>query len=190
MIKGKLNGFFRITIFLLALNFLAENLGYLTHQLYQCLGMSCLFFYGLSLFPFGKSTEKGGLFLSGCLLLIVSLFFFSGSILSRLAGTGAFLFSMGLILKSKGSEEKEIPLLLSTVTIYFYISLLYLHSPPFWYGLKRISLYLSSVVSTLTGVPILFASSFLGLPITFLFLIFILLPFFYLDGFLKIFTSF
>jgi hypothetical protein len=175
---GKMKAFFRITLFLLALNFFAENLGYLTHQLYQFIGMICLAFYGLSIFPFDKKTERRGLLFSGSLLLIVSLFFFSGSILFRLVGTGIFLFSIGLILKSKGSEAKEIPLLLSTVTIYFYISLLYHYSPPFWYGMKQISLYISSVISTLTGVPILFASSFLGLPITFLLLIFILLSFF------------
>ncbi|MBW1855892.1 MAG: hypothetical protein JRJ00_14645 [Deltaproteobacteria bacterium] len=60
----KLKSFFRIFLFLLALTFLAENLGYLTHQLYQFLGVMCLLFYGLSIFPFGKTTEKGGLFFS------------------------------------------------------------------------------------------------------------------------------
>jgi hypothetical protein len=167
----------RIALVLLSLNFSAENFGYLTHQLYQFLGMICLLFYGLSIFPFNKNTERRGYFLAGCLLLIVALFFFRGSILYRLAGTGIYLFSLGFLLQSKEREEREIPLLLFTVTIYFLFFLLYLHSPPFWYGLKEFSLYVSRVVSILTGVPILFAPSFLGIPITFLSLTFILLAF-------------
>lgn len=169
--------FLRIAIFLLALSFLAESLGYLTHQLHQFLGVICLIFYGLSIYPFGKSIEKGGLFFSGSLLMLISIFFFSGDILYRLAGTGIFLFSLGLLLKSKDSEEREIPLLLLTVTIYFYLSLFYLYSPPIWYAMREISLYLSGIVSKLAGVPILFSSTFLGLPITFLFLTFILVSF-------------
>lgn len=170
--------FLRIALFLLALNLLAENLGYLTHQIYQFLGITCLIFYGLSTIPFGKATEKTVPFLLGVFLLCISMFFLSNSILSRLAGTGLFLISLGLLLSSKGEDEREIPLLLATVTIYFFFFLLYLHSPPFWYGLTRFSLYVSSVVSILTGVPILCASSFLGIPITFLFLTFMLLSFF------------
>ena len=173
----KLKIFFRLVLFLLALNLLAENLGYFTHQIYQFLGMFLLTFYGLSIFPFGKSTEKGGLLFSGYLLLIVSIFFFNGSILYRLVGTGIFLFSMELILKGKGSEEREIPLLLITLTIYFYFLLFYLYSPPIWYGMKEFSLYFSNKISKLTGIPILFSSTFLGLPTIFLFLIFILISF-------------
>jgi len=174
----KLKVILRIGLFLLALNFLAENLGYLTHQLYQFLGIICLIFYGLSIFPFGKNIEKNGLFFSGCLLLILSIPFFGSSILPRLAGTGIFLFSMGLLLKSKGSEEKEIPLLLVTVAIYFYFSLLYLYSPPAWYAMREISLYFSSIVSNLSGFPVLLSSTFFGLPVTFLLLIFIIVSFF------------
>jgi len=130
--------FLRTALFLLALNLLAENLGYFTHQIYQFLGMICLLFYGLSIFPFDKKTERRGYFFAGCLLLVVSLLFFSGSILYRLAGTGIFLFSLGLLVQSKGDGEREIPLILTTATIYFFFFLLYLHSPPFWYGLTRV----------------------------------------------------
>lgn len=169
----KLKSFFRTILFLLALTFLAENLGYLTHQLYQFLGVMCLLFYGLSIFPFGKSIEKGGLFFSGCLLLIASIFFFSGPILTRLVGTGIFLFSMGLLLKGKGSEEREMPLLVLTVVCYFYFYIMYLYSPPVWYGMRGISLVFSRIISTLTAFPILLSSTFSGIPLTFLFLIFI-----------------
>ena len=173
----KLKGFLRIALFLLSLCFLVETLGYLTHQLYQFLGVMCLIFYGLIIFPFDKRTEKGSLLFSGSLLLIISIFFFSGSILHRLVGAGIFLFSMGLLLKSKGSEEGEIPLLLITLTVYFYSLLYYLYSPPIWYGMKKVSLSFSRIASTLAGVPTLFSSTFLGLPITFLFFIFILITF-------------
>ncbi|MCK5010054.1 MAG: hypothetical protein KAS98_06190, partial [Deltaproteobacteria bacterium] len=141
-------------------------------------GVMCLLFYGLSIFPFGKTTEKGGLFFLGCLLLIASIFFFSGPILARLVGTGIFLFSMGLLLKSKGSEEREIPLLILAVTCYFYFYQIYLYSPPVWYGMRETSLSFSRIVSNVTGFPVLLSSTFSGIPITFLFLIFIILFFF------------
>ena len=101
--------FLRTALFLLALNLLAENLGYLTHQLYQFLGILCIIFYGLSIFPFSKKTKRRGYLFAGYLLLIVSLFCLSGSILYRLAGAGIYLFSMGLLLQSKEQEEREIP---------------------------------------------------------------------------------
>ena len=113
----------RIALVLLSLNFSAENFGYLTHQLYQFLGMLCVIFYGLTIFPFDKKTERRVYFFSGCLLLILALSFFTGSVLYRLAGTGIFLLSLGLLLKSKGEEEREIPLLLFTVTVYYFFFL-------------------------------------------------------------------
>ena len=63
--------FFRTALILLSLNFFAENLGYLTHQLYHFLGVTCLIFYGISIYPFGRSIERGGLFFLGCILLIL-----------------------------------------------------------------------------------------------------------------------
>ena len=116
----------RIVIFLLALNLLTENLGYLTHQLYQLLGGAFLLFYALCTIPFERGTEKKGVFFWGCLLLIPSLYLLGGSILERIVGTAIFLASLGLMVKSKGGEEKEIPLLFLTVTCYFYFMLFYL----------------------------------------------------------------
>ena len=173
----KVRTFVRIALFLLAVNLLSENLGYLTHQLYQFLGMFLLVLYGVSIFPFSKRTERWGLFFSGCLLLIVSILFFSGSIPSRLVGTGTFLLSMGFILKSKGSEERELPLLFFTLTIYFYFLLFYLYSPPVWYAMRETSLCFSHIIDTIAAAAPIFSSTFLGLPITVLFLIFILLSF-------------
>lgn len=169
--------FFRIALFLLSLNLLAENLGYLTHQLYQFLGMTCLICYGLSIFPFGKHTEKKGPFFLGCLLLVVSVFLFSGSILSRMAGAGIFLFSLNLLIKSKGSKERELPLLFLTLTIYFYFLLFYLYSPPVWYVLRETALCFSHIIDTIAAAAPIFSSTFLGVFITVLFLIFILLSF-------------
>jgi len=173
----KLRAFFRIALFLLAVNFLTENLGYCTHQLYQFLGIMLLISYGLSIFPFRQDTKERGLLFLGCFLLFISFLFLSGSIPSRVVGAGVFLFSLWLMVKGKGCEEREIPLLFITLTIYFYFLLLYLYSPPLWYLMKKISLFFSATISTLTGVLILFSSTFLGLPITFLFLIFILAAF-------------
>jgi len=170
--------FFRISLYLLALNFFAENFGYLTHQLYQFLGIACVSFYGFSAVPLGRKTKKRGLFLAGCMLCLISLLFFSGSIPFRLAGTAVFLLAMKLFLKSKNDEEKEIPLLLCTTTLYFYSMLLHLYSPPFWYGMNKMALAFSTFESTISGVPILFSSTFLGVPITSLVFIFTLTLFF------------
>ena len=120
----ELKQFLRIALFLLGLCFLTESLGYLTHQIYHFLGIFFLVCYGLSIFPFGKRIAQGGLFFSGCFLLILSVLLLSGSILPRLAGTGMFLFSLGLLVRAKGSEEQEIPLLFLTVTATFYFFLL------------------------------------------------------------------
>ena len=70
----RLSQFLRIALFLLSLCLLTESLGYLTHQLYHFLGIFLLAFYGLTIFPFGKRITQGGLFILGCLLLIISLF--------------------------------------------------------------------------------------------------------------------
>ncbi len=174
----KMKTFLRIAIFLLALNFLAENFGYFTHQLYQLVGIICLIFYGLSIFPANRKTRNRGLLLTGYFLLIVSIFFFSGPLLSRLTGTAVFLYSMGLVLKSRDSEEKEIPLLISTVAICFFFFLFYLYSPPFWNLMRGISFSFSSIVSRIAGTQVMFSSTFLGLPVFFVFLIFILIIFF------------
>lgn len=173
----KIMRFLRISLFLLAVNLLAENLGYFTHQLYQFMGIVALFFYGLSIVPLGKKTERGMLFFAGCILLGVSLFFLSGTILHRLVGTGIFLSALGLCLRGKGLQEQELPSLMVTVAVYFYFFLFYLYSPPFWLALKQLSLNFSSAVGSLMNVPVLFSSTFLGFPVTVLMLVFILTAF-------------
>ena len=62
--------FFRIALFLLALCFLTESLGYLTHQAYNFFGILLLVFYGLSVFPFGEELRREDFSLQVVLLLI------------------------------------------------------------------------------------------------------------------------
>jgi hypothetical protein len=173
----RIKRFLRISLFLLAVNLLAENVGYFTHQLYQFLGMALLCCYGLSIFSPGRRTERVALLLAGLVLLGVSLLFLSGSIPHRLAGAGIFLLGLLFCLRSRGEQAHEVPVLIVTVTAYFYFFLFSLYSPPFWLALKGISLSCSRAVGSLIGVPALFASTFLGLPVTVLMVIFILVVF-------------
>ena len=175
----RLKQFVRMALFILALSFLTESLGYLTHELYRYSGAALLVFYGLSVFPFGAKTERVGLFCAGWLLLALSFFFLGGSILSRLAGTALFIFALGCLAQSKGAEQLELPVLLAATVLTYAFSLLYLYSPPFWFWLKEVSLLFSTAVSRLSGIPVLFSSTFLGVTISFIFLAVMLLIFFY-----------
>ncbi|MDX1779340.1 MAG: hypothetical protein R3339_10710, partial [Thermodesulfobacteriota bacterium] len=160
----RLSQFFRIALFLLVLSLLTESLGYLTHQVYNFLGIILLACYGLSVYPFGTKIRTKGLFILGLLLLIFSFLFLNGSILQRLGGTGIFLFSLGLLIKAKDAEEQEISLLFLTVTVTFCFFLFYLFSPPFWHILREFSLGFSHTVSRVAGISILLSSTFIGLP--------------------------
>ena len=185
----RLNQFLRIALFLLAVSFLTESLGYLTHEIYQYSGVALLVFYGLSIFPGGQKTGKAALFFSGCLLITLSFFFLSGPIPARLAGTALFIFALTLLVKSRGGEQQELPLLLASAVLSYGFFLLYLCSPPFWYGLKQLSLSFSSLVSGVSGIPILYSSTFLGLPLTAIFLS-LMLPAFFRSGSRKRFLFF
>jgi hypothetical protein len=167
-----------MALFLLALSFLTESLGYLTHELYRYSGIALLVFYALSIYPFEAKTEKRALFFSGWLLLVLS-FFMGGSVLSGIAGSALLIFALGCLVTSKGAEQQELPVLLAAAVITFGFSLLYLYSPPFWFWLKEVSLLFSTAVSRLSGMPVLFASTFLGATISFIFLSAIALVFFY-----------
>ena len=173
----RLSQFFRVALFLLVLSLLTESLGYLTHQLYNFLGILFLSCYGLSVYPFGATIRRRGLFLLGCLFLILSFLFLTGSILERLGGAGIFLFALGLLIRAKDGEEQEISVLFLTVTVTFCFFLFYLFSPPFWHILREFSLGFSQTVSRGAGIQILLSSTFIGLPITVIFLIFILFAF-------------
>jgi hypothetical protein len=174
----RLKQFLRMALFLLVLSFLTESLGYFTHELYRFAGAALLIFYGLSVYPVGVKNEHSGLFFSGWMLLFLSLFFLGGSILSRLAGTSLFVFALGLVVQSKGAEQQELPVLLAAAVLTYVFSLLYLYSPPLWFWLKELSLLFSTAVSRLSGIPVLFASTFLGLTVSFIFLATMLLIFF------------
>jgi hypothetical protein len=174
----RLKQFVRIALFILALCFLTESLGYLTHELYRYAGAVLLVFYGLSIVPFGSKTEKAGLFFLGWLLLILSFLLPGGPVPSRLAGAALFVFALHLLARSKGAEQQELPVLLAATVLTYGFSLLYLYSPPFWFWLKEVSLLFSTAVSRLSGIPVLFSSTFLGVTISFIFLAAIALVFF------------
>ncbi|WP_207678044.1 DUF4350 domain-containing protein [Desulfonema magnum] len=170
--------FFRISLLFLALCFLTESLGYLTHQLYQFLGVFFLTLYGLIRYPLGSKIENREMFFTGSVLLIISVFFFQGEIIYRVGGTVFFLCSLWLLLRSKNAEQGGLfPLILTTV-FYFYFLLFYLYSPPFWYAVKQFSLSFSTLISRFSGDPVIFSSTYLGIPIIILFLIFIMVSFF------------
>jgi len=169
--------FFKISLLFLALCFLTESMGYLTHQLYQFMGIFFLTLYALICYPFETEIENITRFLGGGFLLIISVCLFRGELLYRVGGTVFFLCSIQLFVRSKGAEGGEFLPLILTLTFYFYFLLFYLYSPPFWYAVKQSSLYFSTVVSGLSGDPVIFSSTYLGIPITSLFLIFILATF-------------
>ena len=101
---------FRILLFLLAVNLLAENFGYLTHQLYQLLGMVVLAVYGLAVLPRSTQNVRRVQVVWGCALIAAAVFFFSGAIPMRLAGVVLVLYGLVQVIQGRGGKTQEIPI--------------------------------------------------------------------------------
>ena len=118
-----------------------------------------------------------GPFLFGMPSPHLSVFLLSGSILQRLAGTGMFLLFSGASSTGQRFGRAGNPLTLLNRNHHFLLFPLVSLFSPCLVCIGELSLGFSRTVSQLAGIPLLFSSTFMGLPITFIFLIFILLAF-------------
>ncbi len=171
--------FFKISLVFLSLCFSTEALGFLPHPLYRFLGLFCLALYGLWCFPFGIEIQNRARFSASGMLVVISLLFFHGDIVWRVGGTVLFLIAFERLIKDKDSGTDEFLPLVTAITFYFYFLIFYLHSPPFWLAVKQFSISFSTLVSGISGVPVVLSSTFLGIPVTALFLIFMIVTCFF-----------
>lgn len=188
--RGALKQFARITLFLLIVSFVTDNMGSMSHNLSDLIALCLLVAFILTYFPVrvtARSVESSGsedtlsarerLQPSKSMVAIyVALFFIASSALVltqegilELLGLSVFLFGFDLILRKLYVPCRELPVLLLTIMFYAIFLTLFHHVPQAWYLLQKFSLAFSGVLGHIVHQDITLGITYLGLPITILF---------------------
>jgi hypothetical protein len=162
--------FWKIAIFLLASSFLAENMGFLTHQMNLAIGLAWLVFFVLLYFrpiAFKKIDRRTAAI--GLLIIIVAIVLLRGELVVRMSGLCVFLFGFDVLLRSLGRQERELPVLLVALIGFTLFMAVYQYTPFLWYPMNGFSLAISKMVSFFTHQDVLLSITFTGLWSTVLF---------------------
>jgi hypothetical protein len=158
--------FWRIAVFLLAASFLAENMGFFTHQMNLAIGLLCLVAFIMLYFPsikFKKTKIDWRLAVIGLVILALAIVLLRGEILLRMAGLCVFLAGFDVFLRSLNRQESELPVLLVTLLGFTLFIAVYQYTPFLWYPMNSFSLSISKMVSFFTHKDVLLSITFTGL---------------------------
>lgn len=170
--------FWKIAVFLLSASFLAESMGFLTHQMNLAVGIAwlvpfVLLYLSLSPIAFKKPIEFKKIdrwaAVIGLVIVVVAIVLWRGDLLVRMSGLCVFLFGFDLILRSLGRQKRELPVLLVALLGFTLFIAVYQYTPFLWYGMNGLSLSISKMVSFFTGRDVLLGTTFAGLWSTVLF---------------------
>jgi hypothetical protein len=172
--------FWKIATFLLATSFLAENMGFFTHQMNLAIGVLCLVTFALLYFPGQEFKETAERFKAinkiwaaiGLVTLILAFFLLRYEPLLRLMGLCLFLVGFDVFLRSIKRQERELPVLLAALIGFTLFMALVKYTPMMWAAMNDFSLYISRFVSLVTRKDILLGATFTGIYSTVLFALF------------------
>ena len=165
--------FWKITVFLLATSFLAENMGFFTHQLNLALGAVCLFIFVSLYSPRVELKEVNkSLAVIGFIAFTLALLLLRGEVLLRMVGLCVFLVGFDVFLRSIGRQEPELPVLFVALIGFTLFMVIFKYTPFLWYLMDNLSLSISRMVSYLAPNDILLGATFAGLSSTVLFALF------------------
>lgn len=172
--------FWKIALFLLATNFLAENMGFFTHQLNLAIGVVCLFIFIILYSPRidFKEIDKS-LAVIGFIICILALLLLREELLLRMTGLCIFLFGFDVFLRSIGRQEQELPLLFVALIGFTLFMVFFKYTPFIWYLMDSLSLSISKMVSSLAPNDIWLGATFTGLNSTVLFVLFFISSYFF-----------
>jgi hypothetical protein len=162
--------FWKVSIFLLAASFLAENMGFLTHQMNFAIGLGWLvLFVLLYLRPLELKKIDWRAAAIGLVIIVLTVVLWRGELVVRMSGLCVFLFGFDVLLRSLGRQEKELPVLLVAMLGFTLFVAVYQYTPFLWYPMNGFSLAISKMVSFITRHDVLLATTFTGLWTTVLF---------------------
>jgi len=164
--------FGKTCLFLLAVTFLFENSGFLTHELSIAVGIIFLTAFTVSYFcvagatPVKVGSKSADLIIRGIVLMVLGVAVVPVSEFLRPAGVAVFALGLGLLLKGLGQEASELPLFALTAAGYGVFNVFYRVDPHVWsvvngacFGFSRL---VAAVTGWLPGPKALLGPAFLG----------------------------
>jgi len=158
--------FTKMAVYLLMLNFLAENMGSFTRELNDFLALSLLATFVLTYFPTKLESFKPSQNLSVFLLFAISVLFFIKGDIYKLIAASVFVFALNHLLLAINRKEPELYALFLATIFYTIFILAYQYFSPVWIATQQSSRYLAIFINELTPYRVDYGATYMGLKIT------------------------
>jgi len=189
MFRDTFRRFVRIGLFLAAIGFITQNMGYMSRWFCDFTGLGLLILFALTYLPVKHAGEDNGepdeaepptgrslepsrywpaIFIA-LLFVVSSLPMLTLDGVAQLLGPALFLCGLDWILRRNGSMNRELPLLLMTVFLYALFLILYTYIPQVSSLMQEFSLFFSKLAGDIVGKDISLGISYSGLLLVALF---------------------
>ena len=158
--------FTRMAIYLLMLNFLAENMGSFTRELNDFLALSFLAAFVLTYFPTKLKSFKPSQNLLVFLLFAISALLFIKGGIYKLIAASVFVFALDHLLLALNRKEPELYVLFLATIFYTIFILAYEYFSPVWLAIQQLSKFLGAFINELVPYRVSYGTTYMGLRIT------------------------
>jgi hypothetical protein len=155
-----------MAVYLLMLNFLAENMGSFTHELNDFFALSLLAAFLLMYFPIKLKRIKLSKNLEALLLFAISALIFKQGGMYKPIAASIFVFSLNHLLWNLDRKEPELYVLYLTTLFYTIFLLAYEYVPHVWLASQEISKFVSIIISAIMPYRVDYGTTYLGSKIT------------------------
>jgi hypothetical protein len=194
MRQGTWKRFARISLFLLAICFVTDNMGSMTQRFSDTIGLCLLIAFALTYLPLETTNNGDGSNGSakikppaqgrpqvgrfwGSICLVFLIIVSAALVLTHeetleLLGLSVAVFGLHLIRRKVDASDRDLPVLLLTILLFLVFSLLYEYVPQTWYLLQRLAILSSRALGHVMNQPMTLGITYSGLKVTTVFAIF------------------
>ena len=158
--------FTKMAVYLLMLNFLAENMGSFTRELNDFLALSLLAAFVLIYFPKKLESFKPSQNLLVFLLFAISALLFIKGGIYKLIAASVFVFALDHLLLALNRKEPELYVLFLATMFYTIFILAYVYISPVWLATQQLSRFLAIFINELAPFRVDYGATYTGLKIT------------------------
>jgi hypothetical protein len=164
--------FTKIAVYLLMLNFLAENMGSFTRGLNDFLALGLLGSFVLMYFPVKLRTMKPSQSFWVLFLFVISVLIFIQGDIYKLIAASVFVLALNQLLLSLARKELELYALFWATIFYIIFVLAYEYFSPVWLATRQLSKFVMVLINALVPYSVDYGTTYMGLKITISFFLF------------------